>query len=152
MIDWNGHTWTGLGALLGISPMEDGATVEARGITITLSGLVPSLLADCLGEFELGLPVTVYLGLYSDGDLIDAPITTWSGRMDQSTIEVSGEDASISINCENRLLDMNVAVDRRYTNEDQQIDHPGDLGFSFVNAIQELTIFWGHQAHSTNNI
>lgn len=151
-VTWNGHTWTGLGSLLDIAMMEDGATVEARGIAITLSGLDSSLLADCQGDFKLGLPVTVYLGLFSSASLIADPLTSWAGRMDQPTIAASGTDATITINCENRLLDMNVAVDRRYTNEDQQMDYPGDLAFSFVNAIQEMTIFWGHQAHSTNNI
>lgn len=151
-VTWNGHTWTGLGSLLSLSAIEDGATVDARGISIVLSGLNPALLADCLGDFKLGLPVTVYLGLYSAGVLVDTPITTWAGRMDQPTIEFGADEATISINCENRLLDMNVAVDRRYTNEDQQLDWPGDLGFQFVNAIQEMTIFWGRQAHSTNNI
>ena len=44
---------------------------------------------------------------------------------------------------------MNVAVDRRYTDEDQQMDYPGDLGFQFVNGIQEAQIYWGRSPSST---
>lgn len=151
-ISWNGHTWVGLGSLLSVTVMEDAATVEARGITVTLSGLDAGLLSDCLTEFQLGLPVSVCFGLYSGGSLIASPITSWAGRMDQPTIDVAGDTVTIAINCENRLLDMNVAVDRRYTNQDQQMTWPGDLCFQFVDGIQEMTLYWGQQANSTNNI
>jgi hypothetical protein len=151
-IVWNGETWSGMGSLLSFAAVEEGATVMARGVTIVLSGLDAALLTDCNSDFELGLPVIIYFGLFSAGSLIADPIETWAGRTDQPTVEVTGTEATISINCESRLLDMNVPADRRYTNEDQQMDHPGDLGFQFVNAIQEITIFWGQQAHSTNNI
>ena len=58
----------------------------------------------------------------------------------------------ISINCENRLLDMNTPVDRRYTQDDQQIDHPGDMGFQFVNGITEINIYWGKSPTTSNNL
>jgi hypothetical protein len=152
-ITWNSATWIGLGSLLGLSISEDAATVEARGITISLSGLDSSTLGDCMDEFQLGLPITLYLGLFaSDGSLIADPVTTWAGRMDQPTIDVSGATATISINCESRLIDLNIATDRRYTHQDQNIDNPGDLGFMFVDGIQELTVYWGKYPLSTNNI
>jgi len=151
-VTWNGQTWAGLGSLLGLTPAEDAATVEARGLTITISGLDSALLSECLTDFQLGLPVTLYLGLYSGGSLISTPITSWSGRMDMPTVNVAGDSASIEINCESRLIDMNIAVDRRYTHEDQQMDNPGDLGLSFVNGIQEMTLFWGRFPASSNNL
>jgi len=32
---------------------------------------------------------------------------SWAGRTDQPTIEMDGSTATISINCENRLVEMN---------------------------------------------
>ena len=151
-VTWNGQTWTGLGPLLMLSPIYDGATVEARGISVTLSGLDSTLLPLCMSDFALLLPAAVYLGLYSGGSLISTPITAWAGRMDQPTIDCSGEDATITIALEDRLLDMNVAVDRRLTNQDQQMTWPGDLGLQFVDAVQEITVYWGQGAQSTNNL
>lgn len=149
---WNSQTWSGLGSLLSLAVAEDGATVEARGITITVSGLDPTLLPDCLSDFQLGLPAIVYLGFFSSGSLISSPITSWSGRMDLPTIDVSGETATIAINCESRLLDMNIPVDRRYTQQDQQMTWPDDLGFQFVDSIQEFILAWGQSYNATNNI
>ena len=149
-ITWNSQTWTGIGTLGSVSTIEEGSTVEAKGITLTMSGIDATLLADVLGEFQVGLPAIVSLGLFdSTGALIADPVTSWSGRMDQPTIDVDGTTATIAINCESRLLDMNVAVDRRYTNEDQQLDHPGDRGLEFVNSIQEVVIYWGRSPSSS---
>ena len=72
--------------------------------------------------------------------------------MDQPTIDVSGDAATITVNCENRLYEMNVPANRRYTQEDQQRDYPGDLGFQFVNSIQESQIFWGTGPGTSNNL
>ena len=143
-IDWNSQTWIGIGTLGSVSTIEEGASVEAKGITLTMNGIDATLLADVLGEFQVGLPAIVSLGLFdSNGVLIADPVTSWAGRMDQPTIDVDGTTATIAINCESRLLDMNVAVDRRYTNEDQQLENPGDRGLEFINSIQEVVIYWG---------
>ena len=77
---------------------------------------------------------------------------SWAGRTDQPTIEMDGSTATISINCENRLVEMNVAVDRRLTNEDQQLDHPGDRGLEFVASIQDVQVYWGRSPSSHNNM
>ena len=151
-IFWNGQTWLGVGTLGSISVAEEGSTVEAKGITIGLSGFDSSFLTAVLGEFQLGLPVVVYLGLFAGGALIASPITAWAGRMDQPTITVGGETADIKINCENRLIDLNTSVQRRYTNDDQQLVAPGDLGLSFQSGIQEVVIYWGVIPNSKNNV
>lgn len=152
-LSWNSHSWLGVGNFGSISVIEEGATVSARGITLALSGIDASMLADALQEMQVGLPAVVYLGIFdpaNPGVLFNTPLTSWAGRMDQPTIDVDGTTASISINCENRLVVMDVAVDRRYTNDDQQIDHPGDLGFQFVNSIQEQTVYFGRTPNGSN--
>jgi hypothetical protein len=152
-IVWGGHTWTGLGSLGSVSTIDESATVEAKGITLTLSGIDSAFLTDILDEFQVGLPVVVSLGLFDAvGALIADPVASFVGEMDQPTLDVTGTSATIAINCESRLLELNVAVDRRYTNEDQQRDYPGDRGFEFVNSIQEAQIYWGRTPSSVNNL
>lgn len=151
-ISWNGHSWLGTGSLMAISPIEEGADINARGISFSFSGIDPTILSGVLLEFQVGLPAIVYLGLFdSSSSLIADPIISWSGKTDQPTIEMDGQTASININCENRLVEMNVAVDKRYTNEQQQRDYPGDRGLEFVNSITEVMLYWGRSPSSTNN-
>ena len=74
------ETWYGLGPLLAIGDrIEEGATVEARGIVITLSGLDASLLGDVQNEVQLTLPVVVWLGALSGGAIVVRPVVLWSG-------------------------------------------------------------------------
>src|ERR1041384_2877308 len=80
---FNSQTWQGLGSLLSIGSMPEGTNVEARGIVVILSGIPSDLLSDAEGEFQVGLPVKVYLGLYSGGSLIASPVDSWAGKMDQ---------------------------------------------------------------------
>jgi len=140
-ITWNGQTWNG--SFLDISLPADGTQVEAKGLVLTFFGLDPTVAPLVQAYFKSGQPVKVYLGLYSAGSLIDSPVIAWAGRMDQPTFRISPEDLTLSINCETRLLDMNIPVAFLYTNEQQQALYPGDLGFSFVDSIQEKTLFFG---------
>jgi hypothetical protein len=143
-ITWNGQTWQGVGSLLKISTIEEKSTVAAAGIVVTLSGIDPTLLTNVLGEFLVTAPAKVFLGAFSSpGVLIANPVTIWAGTLDQPTIDVGADLASISINCESRLLEMNVSIERRYTDQDQQLDAPGDLAMSFVNSIQDQPVYWG---------
>lgn len=163
-VTWNGQTWQGIGTLLQVSSIEEGADVNARGIALTLSGFDANLLPLALGEVQQGLPVVVYLGLLYPGTppvtsppipapyIIPDPLIAWAGRMDQPTIDVMGTTATISITCENRLAAMNVAVDRRYTPEDQNRDWPGDLGMAFVYSIQNCNIYWGRLPGTSNQV
>ena len=152
-VSWNGQTWVGVGTLGTVSTIEEGSTVEARGITLTMSGIDATALSDVLNEVQQGLPALVYFGLFDESlALIPNPVTAFAGRMDQPTLDVDGTTASISIACESRLVDMNTQAERRYTQEDQQRDYPNDEAFQFVNGIQSKTLYWGRTPNSTNNL
>jgi hypothetical protein len=149
-IVWNDHTWQGIGSFGGVSAIDEGSTVEARGITVSLSGFDPIFLPAVMGEFALLQGMALYLGVFNAGELIVDPLVIFAGRLDQPNVTVTGDKATIAINCESVLLDMDVAVNRRYTADDQQRDWPGDLCFNFVNAIQEVNLYWGDAPTTTN--
>lgn len=154
-IVWGGHTWLGVGSLGSVSTIEEGSNVEARGIVLSMSGVDAALLNDVMNEFQLSAAVIVSFGLFDvsaiTATLIGDPITQWVGRMDQPEVNVSAQSATITINCENRLIDMNVSVARRYTSDDQNQDFPGDLGMNFVAGLQVAAVNWGRLPSSINN-
>jgi hypothetical protein len=151
-ITWGGHTWLGVGTFGGISAVEEGTNIQARGITLSLTGFDATLLTEVLTDYRQGLPAAVYFGLFDGtGTLIPDPITSWSGRTDQPTISVDGDTASISINCESRLLDMNIEQNFRYNDQTQKMFYPGDRGFEFTNSIQDITLYWGRHPSNSNN-
>ncbi len=151
-VTWSGETWKGIGGLGSITQIEEGSNVMARGITVNLDGFTSSLLTEVMGQFKLGGDVTVYVAGLNDGAIIDSPIAAFVGRMDQPTVKADVNAASISINCESRLVEMDVAVDRRYTADDLQMEYPGDRGFQFVTANQEKALYWGQVPTTQGNI
>jgi hypothetical protein len=146
----NGNAYIGVGSFLDLSTIEDGSTVQARGVSVTLSGIDPVLLPATLNEFQVGLSATIYLGLFGGEalSLVNETVIAWQGRTDQPTITVDEKSASIQMNLESVFLDMNVPVPYRYTNQDQQLFSPGDLGFQWVNSIQSISVYWGQPTNS----
>jgi hypothetical protein len=149
-IIWNGQTWQGVGSLGRVSVVDEGSQVEARGIELELSGFDSTLVPLVMDEFVLMQPAYVYVGCFNAGALIDSPLVAFAGRMDASHIQIHGLTASLTISCESLFVDMNVAVNRRYTADDQNRDWPGDLGMNFVWPIQEKGLYWGTAPSGTN--
>lgn len=146
-LTWNGVTWEGTGALGTVSVVEETVDLRAVGLNFTLTGVDSSLLSIALGEDYRGRSAKLYLGfLDSTGVVIVDPTQIWGGRIDTMESTDAGETATIILAAESRLVDLERPGEiRRYTDEDQQREFPGDEGLAFVNALQEAVIFWGRR-------
>ena len=145
-----GNTYTGVGDLLGVSPMGESTDISAKGCNITLSGANASLVDKAKSEDYQGNSVSIKLGAMDDnGDIISEPVVIFKGFMDVMSIVESGEYSTISISVENNLILFDKAKVRRYTDNDQKIDHPTDEGFSFVANIQNKQMVWGRSSGSS---
>ena len=143
-LSYGGETYTGLGDLLSISEIKETADVQATGMNVSLAGVKSSLVTIAQDHEYQGRPLTVRLGAFdSSGDLVADPVIIFSGFMDTMTIAEAGQYSSITIAVENKLIAFERSKVRRYTAEDQKIDHPTDKGFEFVTAIVEKEIIWG---------
>ena len=142
-ITWNGHDWLGLGNLGSISMVEEGESIQAYGLALTLSGVQPAYVSIALGEQYQGRTAKVYLGLFNDSyALIADPVQVFRGRMDNMEL-AQGETFTIKVNCEGRLADFERARVRRYNHEDQIAIYPDDRGFEFVPQMVEKALNWG---------
>jgi hypothetical protein len=143
-VTWNGIQWTGLGELGTISPVEESSEIKATNVTFTLTGIPHDLIVHALGQVRQGNPVLLWFGaLGSNNNVLADPLQLFAGRMDVPTIDEGAQTSTISIAVENRLIDLNRSRERRFTDQDQQIDHPGDLGFQYVQMIQNWNGTWG---------
>lgn len=137
----NGDTYTGSGDLLGISAIEETAEIGAKGATVTMSGIPSYLLSIALAENYRNRTASIYVGTI-DGATVES-YKIFSGRMDMMDLEEQGETCAISLQIENKLIDLERSRVRRYTSEDQKALYSGDKGFEFVNSLQEANIKWG---------
>ena len=147
---YGGNTYTGTGDLLSISQITETSDIQATGINVSLTGVKTSFIAIAKDHEYQGRPLTVSLGAFdASGDLIADPVIVFSGFMDTMTISESGANSTISIAVENKLIAFERTKVRRYTAEDQKIDHPTDKGFEFVTAIVQKEIIWGRPNPAT---
>lgn len=142
-IVWAGQTYVGTGNAGSISEVRESRDGAANGVTLSLSGIPSSELAHSLEDNSQGRAGKVWLGLLTAAGALDGdPYLLFSGFIDVCPSEDSGETCTISVKLEKELIDSR-ARGRRYTHEDQQIEHPGDLGFEFVAGIADKQIAWG---------
>ena len=148
-LSFDSVTYTGLGDLLSISDIKETSDISATGISVSLSGVKTSLIAVAKDQDYQGRELTVRLGAFNEsGSLIADPVIIFSGFMDTMTIAEAGNYSTISIAVENKLVAFERSKVRRYTAEDQKIDHPTDKGFEFVTSIVQKEIIWGRPTGS----
>ena len=150
-LTYDSETYTGVGDLLSISSVTETADMQASGINVVLTGVKSSLVVIAKDHEYQGRPLTVMLGAFdTSGSLIANPTTVFAGFMDTMTIAESGDTSTISIAVENKLIAFERSKIRRYTAEDQKIDHPTDKGFEFVTSIVQKEIIWGRASGRTD--
>lgn len=146
-ITFNSETYTGAGNFLGISEIREVTGVEAQGATFSLTGVNSSILSVFLSEEIQGRPISCWFGTLDDTlTIVTDPILMFRGRMDVPQINENGTSATIGVQAESRLIDLNRPRVRRYTPEDQKQQYAGDLGCDFVASLQELEVTWGKGA------
>jgi len=143
-ITYDNDTYTGVGDLLSISEIVESADISAAGINVSITGIKSEFLAIAKNHQYQGRPLSVALGAFNNtGSLISNPVVMFSGFMDTMIISENDKTSTIKISVENKLIAFERSKVRRYTAEDQKIDHPTDKGFEYVTAIVEKEILWG---------
>lgn len=140
-LTFNSEVYTGSGLLLGVSKIEESQSLKASNLTLTLNGINASIISIALTEDYQGRPFTLWIGaLDLSGVLVSDPLLVFKGEMDVMTLADNGESATIELVVENNLIILQRKKERRYNDEDQELDFPGDRFFEFVPSIQKKEI------------
>jgi hypothetical protein len=142
-IEWGGEEWLGVGRFGGIEAVSESIEVLAQPLKLTLSGVESSYVASLMDTLYHGSPVSVYVGMHHRDTyaLIDDPEVVWEGYIDVMTIEVSGGQSVIRVDCEHRLRRQPSTY--RYTDEDQRSHYSADRFFDKLHLIPGYTGTWG---------
>ena len=136
----DGNTYTGAGDLLSISELRESSDIAAYGATLTLSGIPTNLVNLALSEPYQGRRATVKFGVDIGG--VKTSTVVFTGEMDQMNVQLGPETVTISLDIESRLVDLQRARIRRYTDADQRLRFPNDLAFEFVTRLQNESLEW----------
>ena len=140
-LDWAGLTFEGVGSLGAVGDVEETTELRAVRLTLTLSPVPQEVVDIALAERSFRLRTALLWGALLDaqGAFVADPFPLWAGLMDTMAV-VDGAEPRVSLSCESRLVDLERAEVRRYTDADQQAEYPGDRFFEFVPALEEAEI------------
>lgn len=142
-LDIDGKTYLGAGDLIQISSLAETTEMEAKGATITMTGIPSSFISRAQNEPYQGREVRVYFGMTdSPSDYVEV----FAGELDQMNIEEGPETATVVVTAENVLIKLERPVVRRFSNSDQKSRYPNDKGLEFVAGLQDKDILWGRTA------
>lgn len=111
------------------------------GTTVTAVGSGTLTLSANATATATGVALTV--GPVPYGTVLGAPYLIFSGQIDQPTVDIDTETISITLALENRLTNLARPSSRRYTAADQHIAYPDDIGFNWVEALNDIAERWG---------
>lgn len=149
-LDWNSHTWLGLGAIVEVGGVSSAERIEYPSLDVGLSIADPSLLALALGASSTyrNRPATVWLGVLDDDfklALSPGPQLYWAGVMDQvrlATGDGEGEPGAVVMRCENPCRDSRGPLNLRLNHAQHIARHPGDTGLSRIEQLTGQPQLW----------
>ncbi|HTN12514.1 MAG TPA: hypothetical protein VL154_16210 [Acetobacteraceae bacterium] len=135
--------FVGVGGLGSIATAEEATELKAYSLNLSLSGIPRDAVATAMTEAYQSRRATIWEVLLdpASGHVIDDPVVVFRGRMSQMNVTL-GETATVEVVLENRLTAWDRPRLRRYTDADQQREHPGDLALQFVDATTDQEITW----------
>jgi len=143
----NGTLYTGAGALLSVSEIEETTQLDARGVTLVLTSLDYSMLSLALSEPYQGRRATIYFGVATD---YSEMTEIFAGYMDKMDVSEGMESCSIRMSVENKLIELERARTHRYTSAYQKDEYPGDKAFDFVEDLLDKQVPWGRAVDDGN--
>lgn len=142
-ITYDSNVYIGVGHLGSIDQARESEALGPSPITLNLSGIPTTYIAEALDSGNLYDTVTIYQGYrQDDGTLYDTPWLLWRGWYEYGAVRV-GEDGAVSITCQHDLSQLDEKDGGRYSDEDQQSAYTGDVGLEFASDSGSVTLLWG---------
>lgn len=144
---YGGNVYLGVGTLGKIAPIEETNGVQAQGLSLTLTGIDPADLdvPDVLANMSVKNTATLYLVLFDDtGYVIDQPIASYTGFMDQAHIEEGATESTVTIYLENKLAQLNRPRGWFLCDADVRFWNPTEGAFQWTSYLQDYTFRFGN--------
>ena len=138
---WQGHDWLGVGALGSIGEIADTKETVAHDLSLGISGIDPAMITLRDGQLR-GRPMTLWVRWLDQatGAWFTDSAILFQGVMDTVTSQEQGGKASMALVCRSPLFNWSEAPHVYYSNEEQQLLHPGDTGFDRMADIPTKTL------------
>ena len=142
-ITFGGNDYLGVGALGGISALNESKDLVDSPISLTLSSISSEIIDAIKTDDIYARAANIYIGvLDQDAQLIGTPTNWIAGYMDSTSVTI-GENNSVSITIQTKAAKLRRKNNGRWTVEDHQRTYPGDLFFEFLPFVILAQPMWG---------
>jgi hypothetical protein len=146
-----GQMWSGVGEMGGIQGLQQTREPTSDKVTLSLSGVSPEILSSAKNNTAdvQGRPCIIRMQLFGETwQPVGAALPLFWGTMQRIKItrseakDLAGGTRVCSLEVENPFADRSRAAHRRYTDADQQAQHPGDRFCRWVSIQRNQSIVW----------
>jgi len=140
-LTYNFNNYTA-GLIGGISAIPETMDLKDSQISMILSGVDPAIKAAVVAPDFINSPVTIRVQFFNDqyktaGD----GFVYFIGSAASQNI-ASSSSSEITIGCRSRIASLGRPRSERYSDQEQQAKHPGDLGMQFASELASRDIIW----------
>lgn len=142
-IVYNGVTYRGAYGLGAISEVED-SPGEIKGLNFTLNAGAADTISLALDESNIwqGTPITIRTALLDNDYQVVSASVSWIGKGDTFSISETTDTSQVQATAESEAVDFLRGHKLTFNNSDQQMLHPGDLGFEYLDSQVNSQVVW----------
>jgi len=139
----NSEVYKGVGTFGQINTVAETTETKAVSQDFILSGIPKENLSLALKDNYTGKTVTLFLGLFDSNRAVVSDVhQMFKGFIDTITIDEGADTARMRIRAENRLIQLERSIEKRFTEAQQKADFSGDEGFSLLDELQDKDVVW----------
>ena len=147
--DGDEREWLGTGTLGSIDAVGESTDGSATGIKVGLNQIPEEFADDLAEQAQKGALFEIYVGSLNETyQQVEAVKLIWRGRVDDYKITDGGAQLAVEVMGESRAIDQRRPSIKRFTDEYQQRQYPGDLFFQYVPQMAEVQILWAQAEQS----
>lgn len=142
-IQFEGNEWTGIHGVASIDTIGEDTDGSATGVKATLIEVPSNFRDDVLDQAVRGVLFELIVGALDETfQRVIGYKRLWVGRLAGFEIVDAGETLTVTASGESRQIDQRRPSVRRFTDEYQQRQFPGDRFFEYVPQMTEVAILW----------
>lgn len=137
--------YVGIGDFGGMTTdLVESVSNAAQSIKLSITGIKKDYMRGVLTDDYHRRSIDLMFGFDDENsELVDDPVIIDSRFMDKADINLGEQTADITLTCESRAIDLQGSSDLRFTDEDLQIEFPGDLAGEYIFRMADLVLKWG---------
>lgn len=141
----DGEVYYGIGNLGNIDPIANDNTSSPTEMSLTLSGLDPTLVSQVLNDRNNNKKVRIMLVALDEDDRAAAAALLFTGKTTRQVYNHDRDNATVQVTVADRLIDWSRTATDRFTDQSHRnaANSLGDRICRFLMQLVERPIYWG---------